>query len=92
MPKRNAKPTTRKSRHDRYELPEQVDFSKTRFVGLGFNSLKQVASGKRRTVELEPDVAEEFGNAAEVNAALRLVKQLREDGRKRSKNLKRKSA
>jgi hypothetical protein len=61
-----------------YELPSELDFSKLRYVGRGVESLRDWDQRRRRTIELDRDVAEEFRDAAQVNQALRLVKQIRD--------------
>ena len=52
------------------DLPDELDFSKLRYVGRG----KEAIFRKReaaRTVVLDPDVAEVFANSKTVNEALR---------------------
>jgi hypothetical protein len=64
-----------------YDLPAELDFRKLRYVGRGVESLRDWNRRRRRTIELDRDVASEFTDAAQVNEALRLVKRLREVGR-----------
>jgi hypothetical protein len=80
MPKRNNKAAKHRSAHDDYELPKEVDFSRTKFIGFGLQSLERRAAAKRKTVVLEADVARDFATSADVNQALRLVQQLRQVG------------
>jgi len=64
-----------------YDLPAELDIRKLRYVGRGIESLRDWNRRRRRTIELDRDVANEFTDAAQVNEALRLVKRLREVGR-----------
>ncbi len=114
MPKRNATPQKRKSAHDDYELPAELDSSKLKFIGFGLDAARRHSAPKKvnkarrdplddevdvhsaryldtgkyfkqkaaehRFVQLDADVYRDFPTAAEVNAALRLVKQLRQVG------------
>ena len=79
MRKRSAKPASRKSAHSDYELPDEINFEKTRFIGFGFDALER-SIAQPKTVKLAKDVADEFASAEEVNEALRLVKQIRKIG------------
>jgi hypothetical protein len=82
MRKRSAKRTKAKSAHDNYDLPDELDFNKLKFVGFGIDALERhAASKKMRTVSLDPDVAQKFHSTEEVNEALRLVQKLREIGK-----------
>lgn len=82
MPKRNKeKPksetlSAEKSVHDDYDLPDELDFSRLRFVGVGVDALRRHVDAKKRptrAVELQPDVAEAFPDEESVNEALRAV-------------------
>jgi hypothetical protein len=66
-----------------YELPEELDLTKLRYVGRGIEAVDQLIARRRlaRTVQLEPDVAKVFRTEAEVNEALRLVQKMREIGK-----------
>jgi hypothetical protein len=64
-----------------YDLPAEMDMGKLRYVGRGVESLRDWNQRRRRTVELDKDVAKVFTDSAQVNEALRLVKQLREVGK-----------
>ena len=72
MPKRRAKQGKASSPHDDYELPDEVNFAKTKFIGLGLDALERhVAGGQKTTVELDPDVAQVFTDSKAVNNVLR---------------------
>lgn len=60
-----------------YDLPQELDFSKLRVVGVGMNSLLKRAATACKVVELEPDVAKEFPTARAVNDALRQLQEIR---------------
>ena len=66
-----------------YELPDELDFAKLRYVGRGVGALDRHIARKKslRTIELAADVAEAFRSEAEVNEALRLVQKMREIGK-----------
>jgi len=50
--------------HDDYELPDEVDFSRTKFVGIGIEALERHVTDKNlRVISLDPDVALEFRTA-----------------------------
>jgi hypothetical protein len=81
-----AKPKIRKVKSTAaemaYDLPAELDFGKLRYVGRGMESLRDWDERRRRTIELDKDVAEVFTDSAQVNQALRgLVKQRREEGK-----------
>jgi hypothetical protein len=78
---RNTKSKKVGARMANDDLPSNLDPTKLRFVGFGLGALHKHAAGKRKMVELEPDVAKEFASAEQVNNALRLVKRLREIGK-----------
>ena len=81
MRKKSTKRVTTKSAHDDYELPEEVDFRKTRFIGFGLDALdRHDARTRMPTIALDPDVAQ-FRTAEEVNEALRLVQKMRAIGK-----------
>jgi len=79
MPKKNAKTASVKSSHDNYELPTEVDFKKTKFIGFGLEALDRHIAAKTvvRQVTLASDVANDFTTDEEINNALRLVQQLK---------------
>jgi hypothetical protein len=65
-----------------YDLPGELDVSKLRYIGRGFEALDMhLAKSGARTVALAPDVAKAFRTEAEINEALRLVQKMREIGR-----------
>jgi hypothetical protein len=66
-----------------YELPDELDVAKLRYVGRGIGALDRHIARKKnlRTVELAADVADAFRTEAEVNEALRLVQKMREIGK-----------
>lgn len=82
MAKRKTK-QSEASAHDDYELPDEVDFGKTRFLGMGLQSLenKPLVQAKATMVRLDPENADEFPTADEVNEALRLMRIIRESVR-----------
>lgn len=65
-------------------LDDEVDVHSVRYLDTG-KYFKQKAA-EHRFVQLDADVYRDFSTAAEVNAALRLVKQLRQVGVKRKKS------
>ncbi len=73
MSKPKDKPNKNRSAHDKYELPDEVDFGKTRFVGFGLEALERYATSKKTTIHLDPDVARVFGTSDSVNMLLRAV-------------------
>ena len=78
MAKRSSRPKTRtlpkaKSTKDSYELPADLDFEKLKYIGRGVGALTRHAEARRRMVLLEPDVAQAFPTAQDVNEALRTV-------------------
>jgi hypothetical protein len=69
------------SAHDDYELPDEIDFSKTTVVGFGLESLDRYLTethGKPRTAQLAADVATAFPTDDDVNDALRRYYQIRQ--------------
>jgi len=61
---------------DNYDLPRELDFSKLRVVGVGLNALEKYVASKRKTIELEPDVAKDFPTAKAVNEGLRKLREI----------------
>ena len=89
MATKSAKGSNGRNWKATYDLPKELDFRKLRVIGVGIESLRQHAA-KRKTVELEPDVAKDFPTAKAVNDALRQLKEIRRV--MRSKAASRKSA
>jgi len=71
MTKRSARRGKASPPHDEYDLPGEVDFSKTTFLGVGLDALERQATGRKATVELDADVAQVFTNSKAVNNVLR---------------------
>jgi hypothetical protein len=67
-----------KTKHEPLEddLPAELDPKKLKFVGFGLDALRKHAAAKRRTVELEPDLARDFPDAKAVNSALRTLREI----------------
>ena len=61
---------------DTYDLPRELDFSKLRVLGVGLDSLEKYVASKRKTIELEPDVARDFPTAKAVNEGLRKLREI----------------
>jgi hypothetical protein len=81
MPARKTK-ASRRSPHDDFELPAEIDFSRTQFVGMGLESLDQRPRQRvKRTVELDLENDREFPTGRDINEALRLMKQIRDSVR-----------
>jgi len=78
---RNTKSSRTKSKDKADELPAELDPRELRFVGFGLDALSAYAAGKGRRVDLDPDVAEEFHSAEEVNETLRLALKMRQVGK-----------
>jgi hypothetical protein len=57
-------------------LPPEVDFSKTKFIGFGIEALEKHL-GRRKMVELEPDLAKDFPTSKAVNDGLRTFRAIR---------------
>src|SRR5438477_10848588 len=76
---KKAKPNGNPAAIDPLDRP--VDLSKMKLVGVGIH-FRQMAE-RHRYVQLDPDVYRNFPSAAEVNKALRIVKQLRQVGKHR---------
>jgi hypothetical protein len=77
MAKRNAKTTKSHSQHDDFELPDELNFGKLKFIGFGVDALERHAAGQRKTVVLDSDVARVFGSSESVNTVLRgIIKSL----------------
>ena len=86
MPNKNGKRATRKSVHDDYELPDEVDFNRTKFIGFGLDALERHA-GRKLTVQLDPDVARVFDSSESVNTLLRgVIESLSARSKKRRKS------
>ena len=62
-------------------LDRPVDLGRMKLVGIGVH-FRRVAE-KHRYVQLDPDVYRDFPTAREVNAALRIVKQLKQVGKRK---------
>lgn len=87
MKKRNGRNAKRRSAHDDFELPSELDFSKLRYVGRGLGALQRYAAEKDRTIVLDEDVAKVFTTARKANNALRtLLKQSSGSGRRQRKS------
>ena len=71
-----------------YELPEELDLGKLRYIGRGLAALdRHIARRKNlRMIELAPDLAGAFGSEQEINEALRLVQKMREIGKPAKRN------
>jgi hypothetical protein len=77
MARRNAKTVKTRSPHDDYELPDELNFSKLKFIGFGADSLERRAARQRKTIILDSDVARVFGSSESVNTVLRgIIKSL----------------
>jgi hypothetical protein len=85
MAKQNGKTAKSRSLHDDYELPDELDFSKLKFVGFGADALERHAASQRKTVVLDSDVARVFGSSESVNTVLRGIIQSLVAARKRKK-------
>lgn len=71
MKKRNGKTPKPRLTHDAYELPDELDFTRLRYVGRGLSALERYVAEKNRTIVLDEDVARAFPTAKHANQALR---------------------
>lgn len=78
MPKKSANAKAADAWQATYDLPDELDLKRLRVVGVGMESLRKHAAAKRRTVELEPDIAKAFPTAQAVNDGLRTLGEIRE--------------
>jgi len=56
-----------------YDLPPGLDFSNLRHVGRGPEVVRRLAERSKRTVGLDPDVAQVFPDSESVNNVLRAI-------------------
>jgi len=76
---------SRSSKHEAYEIPDELDLSKLRTIGFGLDALRlherKIAAKPKagRTAHLAADVSAAFLTDAEVNNALRMLLKISEN-------------
>jgi len=73
MPKATHKSVKFSPEEMAYELPEEIDIAKLRFVGKGVATVEKLARRSKRIIGLDADVARVFRDSESVNTVLRSI-------------------